>query len=93
LGLRLALGARSGHLAALVLRRALLAAAVGVAAGLAVSSALVTSLRALLFGVAPLDPVTFVAAGLVLCAAALGAAVIPLRRALRLEPLAALRHE
>jgi ABC-type antimicrobial peptide transport system permease subunit len=93
IGLRVALGASSAHLARWVLGRALLVAALGVIAGLAVSTALVMSLRALLFGVTPLDPVTFAAAGLVLCAAALGAAAIPLRRVLTLEPLTALRHE
>jgi ABC-type antimicrobial peptide transport system permease subunit len=80
-------------LAFAVLGRALLTAALGVAGGLAVSTALVSSLRALLFGVTPLDPLTFAAAGVVLCAAALAAGAIPLRRVLSLEPLTALRHE
>ena len=93
IGLRVALGARSKHLAGFVLRHVFMAVWIGVAAGLVVSSALMRSLRALLFGVEPFDPATFAATALVLAGAALLAAAIPLRRALSLQPLAALRHE
>jgi putative ABC transport system permease protein len=93
IGLRVALGADATDLAVFVLRQAFVGVALGVAAGLVASSALVRSLRALLFGVEPLDPTTFAAAAGILVTAALVAAAIPLRRALRLEPLAALRHE
>jgi predicted permease len=93
IGLRVALGAQSRHLAGFVLQHVFMAVWVGVAAGLVVSSTLMKSLRALLFGVEPFDPTTFAAVALVLAGAALLAAAIPLRRALRLEPLTALRHE
>jgi putative ABC transport system permease protein len=93
IGLRSALGARPRHLAGFVLRHAFAAVGVGVAASLAISSALVESLRSPVFGVDPLDPATFAATAIVLAGTALLAAAIPLRRVLKLEPLAALRHE
>jgi putative ABC transport system permease protein len=93
IGLRVALGARSKHLAGFVLRHVVVAVGVGVVAGLAVASSLMNSLRALLFGVEPFDPATFAAVALVLAGVALIAAAMPLRRALKLEPLVALRHE
>lgn len=93
IGLRIALGATARHLGAFIARHAFAAAGVGLLGGLAVSAGVVHSLRALLFGVEPLDAVTFVATGLALAAVAVVAAALPLRRAVKLEPLAALRHE
>ena len=66
---------------------------VGVAAGLALSAVLVRSLAGLLFGVAPLDPLTFVAAPLGLALIALSACVAPAVRALRADPAVALREQ
>ena len=93
IGVRMALGAPATHLVAFVVRHALTAVAFGLAMGLAISAGVVHWLRSLLFAVQPLDPPTFVAAGLVLVAIAVMAAALPLRRALGLDPIAALRRE
>jgi putative ABC transport system permease protein len=65
----------------------------GVAAGLAAAATITRLLGALVFGVSPLDPLTFAAATGLLCAVALGAHCLPLRRALRIDPAIALRAE
>ena len=93
IGMRMALGARATHLVAFVVRHAFAAVALGLALGLAISAAVVQWLRALLFAIQPLDIPTFVAAALVLVAIAMTAAALPLRRALGLDPIAALRRE
>jgi ABC-type antimicrobial peptide transport system permease subunit len=90
---RLAVGATAGDLLRLVLGGGLKLTAIGVAAGVAASALLVRSLTTLLFGVPPLDPVTFVVAPLALTAVALLACLAPAVRALRVNPIAALRAE
>jgi ABC-type lipoprotein release transport system permease subunit len=92
LGVRLALGATPGGLGRLVLRDSLLLAGVGLAAGLAVAAAAARSISHMLFGLAPLDPVSFGAAALVLVTVAVLAAWLPARTAARTEPMAALRQ-
>ena len=67
--------------------------AIGVALGLAASAALGRSLATLLFGVPPLDPLTFVVAPLMLTLVALTACLVPAIRALRADPVAALRAD
>ena len=92
-GIRLALGAKPAAVRALVLRQAALLALGGVTVGL--SGALVTTryLRALLFGVGPLDWITFASVAALLAATALVASYIPARRATRADPMLALRAE
>jgi putative ABC transport system permease protein len=90
---RLAVGANARDLLRLVLGGGLKLTAIGVAIGVAASAALVRSLATLLFGVPPLDPVTFVVAPLALTAIALLACLAPAIRALRVDPIAALRAE
>jgi putative ABC transport system permease protein len=92
IGIRLALGASRRQISAMVLQQGLVPAMAGAAVGLA--SALVASrlIAGLLYGVSPTDPVTFVAVTLVLTAVALAACYIPARRAMRLDPLVALRN-
>jgi putative ABC transport system permease protein len=93
IGIRLALGATRGDLLSMVIRRGLVLTLVGSVAGVAGALATVRLLQGLLFGVSPTDPQVFVLVPLGLAAVALLACWIPARRATRLNPLAALRHE
>jgi len=92
-GIRLALGAKPATVRVLVLRQAAWLALGGVIVGL--GGALVTTryLRALLFGVGPLDLITFAGVAALLAATALVASYIPARRATRADPMLALRAE
>jgi putative ABC transport system permease protein len=90
---RVALGAGTRSVASLVLRDATLLAVIGIAIG-AVGAALIGgTLRHMLFGVSPLDPVTFGLLALVLLVIALLAGVVPAYRAARSDPMMALRSE
>jgi putative ABC transport system permease protein len=91
IGIRLALGAQPSAVLRLVVAQGVTLALTGAALGAAAALALTQSMGALLFGVSPTDPVTFVAvpAGLVLIA--LVASYLPARRATRVDPVAALR--
>ena len=91
--IRLAVGANAADLLRLVLGGGLKLTAIGVAIGAAASAVLVRSLTTLLFGVPPLDPLTFVVAPLTLTLVALIACLVPALRALRADPVAALRAE
>jgi predicted permease len=93
IGIRLALGATRGDLLSMVIRRGLVLTLVGSAAGIGGALATVRLLQGLLFGVSPTDPQVFVVVPIGLAAVALLACWIPARRATRLNPLAALRHE
>jgi predicted permease len=92
-GIRMALGARSGDVLAAVVGQGARLAAIGAVIGLALAAAGTRLLAGLLYGVAPLDPLTFGAVALLLGAVALLASALPARRATRLDPLDALRHE
>ncbi len=97
IGLRMALGAQRGDVLGLVLRQGMLMALLGVVAGvggaLALGRAMSQMMAQMLFGVQPLDPVTYVAIPGVLLAVALLACLIPAQRATRVDPLQALRYE
>jgi ABC-type antimicrobial peptide transport system permease subunit len=93
MGIRLALGARPGQVAGLVLKNTLTLTALGVGIGLILAFALSRALSGMLYGVAPTDPVTFVGVPLVLAAVALIAALVPIRRATRVDANSVLRHE
>jgi len=92
-GLRMALGSTPGQLKVLVMRSGIKTAAGGLVVGMAGAVALASALRALLFGVAPLDPAVMTAAALLLLAVALLANYLPARRATRIDPIAALRQD
>jgi len=92
IGIRSALGANRRDTLALVLVEALRMAMVGIAVGMAASYGLTRLLSAQLFGVKPLDPLTFEGVPLILIVVALAAACVPALRATRVEPLTALRH-
>jgi Acidobacterial duplicated orphan permease len=92
-GIRLSLGATQTDVLRLVLRRAATLIGIGTCLGLAGSVLLVRLIAKLLFGTAPLDPLTFAAVPILLAAVALAASYIPARRAARVDPLVALRYE
>jgi len=91
LGVRIALGASTRRIFALVLGQSLAPVAAGVAAGLALAAAGTRLLESQLYGVAGTDPATFVTVAAVLAAVAALAAAVPARRALAIEPARALR--
>jgi ABC-type antimicrobial peptide transport system permease subunit len=91
IAIRLALGAERSNILKMVLRRGLGLAAVG--AGIGVIGALIVShlMAGMLFGVSPNDPLTFTSITCVLVVVALAACYIPARRAMRVDPMVALR--
>jgi len=93
IGIRMALGATPKQIRSWIVRQAVMLAAAGVAIGLAGHFALSRVLRSLLFGVSPNDVVTWLGAAAMLGVIAVAASYIPARRAMRSDPLAALRQE
>ena len=93
MGLRLALGAARGDVMRMVLGQAARLAAAGIVIGLAGALLLTRWMSALLFGVEATDPATFAAVALGLAAIALTASALPARRAMRIDPIVALRQE
>jgi putative ABC transport system permease protein len=93
LGIRLALGAEPQALFRMVVGQGLRPVAIGAIAGIAGALAMTTLMQSLLFGVAPVDPVTYGVATVLLAAIALAACAVPAMRATRVDPLVALRQE
>jgi hypothetical protein len=93
IGVRMALGARPVDVSRPVLREAGLLAILGVVIGLPMALVLAGVLNAVVFGIAPFDPVTLVCSGLILLAVAVAAAWLPARRAAKVDPMVALRCE
>jgi len=93
IGIRMALGAGQRDVLKLVVGHGMLLTLLGVAAGLAGAFALTRWMTTLLFGVSPTDPLTFAVIALLLALVALLACWIPARRATRIDPLVALRHD
>jgi len=93
IGVRVALGAGTNDILRQVVRQGMLPAAVGIATGMAGAWALTRFLSSLLFGVRPTDPLTFTLVPLLLAAVALVACLLPARRATKVDPVVALRHE
>jgi putative ABC transport system permease protein len=93
IGIRMALGAARRDVLRLVIGRGMLLTLIGVAAGLGAAFALTRLMSTLLFEVSPTDPLTFSSIGLLLGAVALLACWIPSRRATKVDPLMALKHE
>lgn len=93
IGLRLALGANRGDVLRLVLGAGMKMAALGLVIGLLASLGLTRLMAGVLFGVSATDPLTFAAVAILLTLVALAACYIPARRAMRVDPLVALRYE
>jgi len=93
IAVRLALGASRSRMVAQVLREAGATAAAGITAGAAVSLLATGVVRNLLFGVTPTEPAVFAVAAAALAGATVLAGWLPARRASRVDPLVALRHE
>jgi len=93
IGIRMALGAKPGDIWRLVIRRGAGLAVLGVAIGTVGALALTKLLSSLLYAVKPTDPVTFAGVALLLGAIAVLACYLPARRAVRVDPMVALRHQ
>ena len=93
IGIRMALGAKKSELAWMFVRSALVLTGIGTAVGIGAAAALMRLMRTLLFGISPLDPVTFAAVPVVLVAAAALASYLPARRTAAVDPVEALRAE
>jgi predicted permease len=93
IGIRMALGAKPGHVFGLVLRQGFLLTLAGTAIGIIAGAALTRLIGSMIYGVTPTDPLTFAAVSLLLTGIALLACYVPARRAMRTDPLVALRHE
>jgi putative ABC transport system permease protein len=92
-GIRMALGARRPEILRLVVGDGLRIALIGVAVGLCAAAGLTHYLRSMLWGIEPLDPITFTVVPFALLIVALAACYIPARRATKVDPLIALRYE
>jgi putative ABC transport system permease protein len=93
IGIRTALGARPLQVLGMVIGQALKMALIGVTAGVLCALGATRALRTMLYRVTPNDPLTFIAVPLVFAAVAAAAGYVPARRAMRVDPLVALRHE
>jgi putative ABC transport system permease protein len=92
-GIRVALGAARGKILQLILSESAKLVLLGLALGIGGAIALGRFLRSLLFEVRPTDPLTFAAVAILLALVTLAAAYVPARRAMRVDPMVALRHE
>jgi len=93
IGVRMALGARPADVLRMILTEGLKLVAVGVALGIAAALLLTRLLEGMIYGVSMRDPLIFVAVNLLLVTVSLAACYVPARRAMRVDPLIALRYE
>ena len=93
IGVRMALGAQSGDLLRLVIRQGMRLVVIGVALGLAGAAAISRVVSSLLFGVSPLDATAFVGVSMLLAVVAMLACYLPARKAMKVDPIIALKYE
>ncbi len=93
IGVRMALGAQRSQVLGLIFRKGVVLAAIGVTLGVIGAAAVARYLQSMLFGIEPLDPLTFIAVAIGFTAIAALASYLPARRATRVEPVVALRCE
>ncbi|HEV2222226.1 MAG TPA: ABC transporter permease [Candidatus Acidoferrales bacterium] len=93
LGVRMALGAQPRDILRMVLGEGMLLTIIGIGTGIVGALALTRFLRSLLFEITPTDPLTFVGVAVLVAAVAFAACYVPSRRAVRVDPVVALRHE
>ncbi len=93
IGVRMALGAQAGDVRSMILTQTLKLTVIGVAIGLAGAFGVARFLTSLLFGVGTYDPVTFMGVAAFLIFVAVVAAYVPAQRAMRVDPIVALRYE
>ncbi|MHC4696216.1 MAG: ABC transporter permease [Planctomycetota bacterium] len=93
IGIRMALGAQSGNVLRLVITRSVLLTLTGIGAGIVLALLLGRALESLMYGVSPTDPSTFVGVAGMLMIVALLASYLPARRAMKVDPMVALRYE
>jgi ABC-type antimicrobial peptide transport system permease subunit len=93
IGIRMALGAQASDVLKMVLRQGLAAVMAGIVIGIVAALALTRLMASLLYGVTPTDALTFASVALILTAVAIFACVLPARRATRVDPIVALRHD
>jgi putative ABC transport system permease protein len=93
MGIRMAMGATSNSINRLIVGNGMLLTVIGIAIGLPLAFALARAMSSLLFGVTASDPFSFIGLPLILAAVAAVASYLPARRAMRVDPLTALRYE
>jgi ABC-type antimicrobial peptide transport system permease subunit len=93
IGIRMALGAQRRHVLRLVLGQGIRLAGIGMIGGVVAALTVARLLSTLLFGVAAADPLTYASVAILLTLVALAACYIPARRAMRVDPIVALRYE
>jgi putative ABC transport system permease protein len=93
IGIRVALGANRAAVLRMVIRQGITLTLIGLAIGVVATPGITRLVSSMIFGVTPYDPATFIAVAAILILVAAAACYVPARRAMRVDPMVALRHE